>query len=69
MTAEVVGGVDVAPPTVASRGRTARLRELAPFLPAGLRVFLHLLLELRGVPARLVALGELDVRRFGVAQG
>ena len=36
MTAEVVGGVDVAPPTVASRGRTARLRELAPFLPAGL---------------------------------
>jgi len=25
----------VAPPTVASRGRTARLRELAPFLPAG----------------------------------
>lgn len=35
MTAEVVGGVDVAPPTVASRGRTARLRELAPFLPAG----------------------------------
>jgi spermidine/putrescine transport system permease protein len=32
----VVGGVDVAPPTVASRGRTARLRELAPFLPAGL---------------------------------
>jgi spermidine/putrescine transport system permease protein len=36
MTAEVVGGVDVAPPTVTSRGRTARLRELAPFLPAGL---------------------------------
>jgi spermidine/putrescine transport system permease protein len=35
MTAEVVGGVDVAPPTVASRGRTARRRELAPFLPAG----------------------------------
>ena len=35
MTAEVVGGVDVAPPTVASRGRIARLRELAPFLPAG----------------------------------
>src|SRR6188472_1240291 len=36
MTAEVVGGVVVAPPTVASRGRPARLRELAPFLPAGL---------------------------------
>jgi spermidine/putrescine transport system permease protein len=36
MTAEVVGGVEVAPPSVVSRGRTARLRELAPFLPAGL---------------------------------
>jgi len=36
MTAEVVGGVEAAPPSVVSRGRTARLRELAPFLPAGL---------------------------------
>ena len=36
MTAEVVGGVEAAPPTAVSRGRTARLRELAPFLPAGL---------------------------------
>jgi spermidine/putrescine transport system permease protein len=35
MTAEVVGGVEAAPPTVVSGGRTARLRELAPFLPAG----------------------------------
>jgi spermidine/putrescine transport system permease protein len=36
MTAEVVTGVESAPVTVVSRGRTARLRELAPFLPAGL---------------------------------
>src|SRR5262245_38055201 len=36
MTAEAVSGVEAAPLTVVSRGRTARLRELAPFLPAGL---------------------------------
>ncbi|HET7496500.1 MAG TPA: ABC transporter permease [Candidatus Limnocylindrales bacterium] len=36
MTAEVVGGVETAPSTVVSRGRMARLRELAPFVPAGL---------------------------------
>ncbi|HET9083090.1 MAG TPA: ABC transporter permease [Candidatus Limnocylindrales bacterium] len=36
MTAEVVTGVEPAPVTVASRGRSARLRELAPFLPAAL---------------------------------
>ena len=36
MTANVVGGVESTPLTVISRGRLARLRELAPFLPAGL---------------------------------
>jgi spermidine/putrescine transport system permease protein len=36
MTAEVASGVDATPLAVGSRGRTARLRELAPFLPAGL---------------------------------
>jgi spermidine/putrescine transport system permease protein len=35
MTAEVVGGVEHAPLTVVSRSRMGRLRELAPFLPAG----------------------------------
>ena len=35
MTADVVSGVEQAPRTVISRSRTARLRELAPFLPAG----------------------------------
>jgi spermidine/putrescine transport system permease protein len=36
MTANVAGGVESAPLTVISRSRLARLRELAPFLPAGL---------------------------------
>src|SRR3954469_1993006 len=36
MTAEVVTGVEPTPVTVASRSRSARLRELAPFLPAAL---------------------------------
>jgi spermidine/putrescine transport system permease protein len=36
MTAEVVTGVEPAPVTVVSRGRAARLRELAPFVPAAL---------------------------------
>ena len=36
MTAEVVTGVESTSVTVVSRGRTARLRELAPFIPAGL---------------------------------
>jgi spermidine/putrescine transport system permease protein len=36
MTAEVVTGVASAPPAVVSRSRRSRLRELAPFLPAGL---------------------------------
>ena len=36
MTAEVVTGVDAAPVTVISHGRTARLRELAPFVPSAL---------------------------------
>jgi spermidine/putrescine transport system permease protein len=36
VTAEVVSGVESAPPIVVSRSRLARLRELAPFLPAGL---------------------------------
>jgi len=36
MAVDVVSGVEAAPLTVASRGRLARLRELAPFLPAGL---------------------------------
>ena len=36
MTAEVVSEVGSAPLTVVSRGRLARLRELAPFVPAGL---------------------------------
>jgi spermidine/putrescine transport system permease protein len=36
MTAEVVTGVEPAPVTVVSRSRSARLRELAPFLPAAL---------------------------------
>jgi spermidine/putrescine transport system permease protein len=36
MTAEVVTGIESAPPIVVSRSRTARLRELAPFLPAAL---------------------------------
>src|SRR6478672_3852992 len=36
MTAEVVTGVEAAPVAVVSRGRSARLRELAPFIPAAL---------------------------------
>ena len=36
MTAEVVTGVEAAPVAVVSRGRSARLRELAPFVPAAL---------------------------------
>jgi spermidine/putrescine transport system permease protein len=36
VTTEVVGGATLAPPTPTSQGRTARLRELAPFAPAGL---------------------------------
>ena len=36
MTAEVVTGVEAAPVAVVSRGRSARLRELAPFTPAAL---------------------------------
>jgi hypothetical protein len=36
VTTEVVGGAIAASPTTASHGRTARLRELAPFAPAGL---------------------------------
>jgi spermidine/putrescine transport system permease protein len=36
MTAEVVTGVEPAPVTVVSRSRSARLRELAPFVPAAL---------------------------------
>jgi spermidine/putrescine transport system permease protein len=36
MTAEVVTGIESAPPIVVSRSRAARLRELAPFLPAAL---------------------------------
>ena len=36
MSAEVVTGVEPTPVTVVSRSRTTRLRELAPFLPAGL---------------------------------
>ena len=36
MTAEVVSGLEPGPLTVVSRSRTTRLRELAPFLPAGI---------------------------------
>jgi ABC-type spermidine/putrescine transport system permease subunit I len=36
MATELVGGATLAPPTAARRSRTARLRELAPFTPAGL---------------------------------
>jgi spermidine/putrescine transport system permease protein len=36
MAVDAVSGVEAAPLTVASRGRLARLRELGPFLPAGL---------------------------------
>ena len=36
MATEIVGGAAVAPPTAVSGGRAARLRKLAPFLPAGL---------------------------------
>jgi spermidine/putrescine transport system permease protein len=36
MTAEVVTGVEAAPVADVSRGRSARLRELAPFIPAAL---------------------------------
>ena len=36
MATEIVGGAAVAPPTSVSGGRAARLRQLAPFLPAGL---------------------------------
>jgi spermidine/putrescine transport system permease protein len=36
MAVDVVSGVEAAPLTVASRGRLARLRELGPFMPAGL---------------------------------
>ena len=35
MATEIVGGATVAPPTSVSSGRAARLRQLAPFLPAG----------------------------------
>jgi spermidine/putrescine transport system permease protein len=34
MSAEIVGGAALAPPTPVTRGRGARLRQLAPFLPA-----------------------------------
>jgi ABC-type spermidine/putrescine transport system permease subunit I len=34
MATEIVGGVATAPPTAVSGGRAARLRQLAPFLPA-----------------------------------
>jgi spermidine/putrescine transport system permease protein len=36
MASEIVGGAAVTPPTTLARGPTARLRQLAPFLPAGL---------------------------------
>ena len=36
MAIDVVSGVEAAPPTVVSRGRFARPRELSPFLPAAL---------------------------------
>jgi spermidine/putrescine transport system permease protein len=36
MATEIVGGVTLAPPTPVRVGRAARLRQLAPFLPAGL---------------------------------
>jgi len=36
MSAETVGGAALVPPTPVTLGRGARLRELAPFLPAGL---------------------------------
>jgi spermidine/putrescine transport system permease protein len=35
MATEIVGGVTLAPPTPVRVGRAARLRQLAPFLPAG----------------------------------
>ena len=35
METQIVGGVATAPPTPVSGGRAARLRQLAPFLPAG----------------------------------
>jgi ABC-type spermidine/putrescine transport system permease subunit I len=34
MATEIVGGASLAPPTTIAGGRTARLRQLAPFLPA-----------------------------------
>src|SRR3990170_2643723 len=36
MATETVGGVALAPPTSVGDGRAARLRQLAPFFPAGL---------------------------------
>jgi spermidine/putrescine transport system permease protein len=36
MSTEIVGGVTLAPPTTLAGGRTRRLRQLAPFVPAGL---------------------------------
>jgi spermidine/putrescine transport system permease protein len=36
MSSEIVGGAIAAPPTPTTGGRAARLRRLAPFLPAGL---------------------------------
>ena len=36
MATEIVGGAEMAPPTALGDGRAARLRRLAPFLPAGL---------------------------------
>ena len=35
MATEIVGGAAIVPPTTAARGRAARARQLAPFLPAG----------------------------------
>src|SRR5919108_5780773 len=34
MSTEIVGGATLAPPTLVTRGRTARLRQLVPFVPA-----------------------------------
>src|SRR3990172_5320423 len=36
MTTETVGGATMVPPTSVTRGRAARVRQLAPFPPAGL---------------------------------
>ena len=36
MTTEIIGGATLAPPTSVAPGRAARLRQLAPFLPAAL---------------------------------